>query len=96
MILTATTAGGTQLLSHTYSLVDRSGSGNFASQVDVPAGTTANYDIVGRAAPDMPWVNLKTGQTASFLETVAYVPYFGIRINSISGPGPVRFVISEN
>lgn len=97
MKLTAqtTTPAGT-VLAHSYALVDRSGSGNFASQVSVPAGTTVNYDIVGRTDPSMPWVNLKTGQTAGFLESVAFVPFFGIRINAISGTDPVVFVVSDS
>lgn len=92
---TAATTAGT-VLSHNFALVDRSGSGNFASQVAVDAGTTVNYDIVARADPGLPWVNLKSAQTAGFLETVAFVPFFGIRINSISGTGSVTFVVSEN
>lgn len=81
-------AVGTEFPSTT--ITDRNGSGFLAIQVDVTG--TINYDIVGKVAPEAAAISLKTNQTGSFLETIAWVPFIGIKVNSVSGGSATLYV----
>ena len=78
------------------SVTDVNGSGVVAVQVAIPAGTTATYSILGKAAASGPWVALKTGQTADLVETANWLPWFALRIETIAGSGPVTMWVESS
>lgn len=78
----ANTTAGT-VLTHSFSIEDDDGAGVAAVQVAVTGAL--NYDVVGRVTTEAPWVAIKAGQTAGFLESMNWIPFLGVRVNSGTG-----------
>lgn len=70
---------------------DSTGTGVLPMQANVEG--TATFDILGRVAPEAPWVPLKTGLTEGFLENFSWLPY--VQLSVTAGDGTVNIWVGE-
>ena len=78
-----------------FALNDRVGAGNFPVQVEIEAGATATYRILGRVSPEAPWVEVVAPASAGSLQSVNYIPFLALHITSYSGAGNINMWIGE-
>ena len=82
---------GPGLVAATKDLYDSTGTGLLPVQAEVTG--TVTFQLVGRVDPAMPWRVLRAAAAASFLESMAWVPWIALEI--LSGSGSVRLAIGE-
>lgn len=82
---------GVGTVENTNAIRDSRGTGLLPLQANGDGTTT--FRILGRVAPDAPWVELKAAGTADFLESISWVPY--IQLDVTAGATKVELWIGE-
>lgn len=70
---------------------DSTGTGMLPVQAAVTG--TVSFKVNGRVAPDAPWVEIIAAGSASFLNSISWVPYLQLEV--VSGAGSVKLWVGE-